>query len=253
MTTRFIAAKTSSNRPKRLLLLALLYACGAAASVRADSTTATCIFSRHDHTIPPEKGPCTFSQRQGNATVRFGRWEFRFPVAEQGRSYERSASSEGIRFNREGQYTLQVLWSPAATAIAKPKGWEFDNFFLGRWQGQSTAGQAVIDVLTVEPNRIRWGNPINGICDSDYSVMQLPWGRHGRYPDQLVPPSAPSDLVFGVVRLTLQPGPCSTGDAVIQLAIPLDGSSALEVVTYNAKGQLIGQYGAFKALPRLKP
>lgn len=56
-----------------------------------------------------------------------------------------------------------------------------------------------------------------------------------------------------MVRLTLQPAPCSTGDAVIQLAIPLDGTSALEVVTYNAKGQLIGQYGAFKALPRLKP
>ena len=112
-------------------------------------------------------------------------------------------------------------------AMAKPKGWQFDNVFLGRWQGQSTAGQAVIDVLTVEPNRIRWGNPINGICDSDYSVTQLPWGRHGRYPDQLVPPSAPSDLVFGVVRLTLQPAPCSTGDAVIQLAIPLDGTSAL--------------------------
>jgi hypothetical protein len=233
--------------------MVLLYACGATEAARADSTSASCIFSRHDHTIPLEKGPCTFSQRQGNTTVRFGHWEFRFPAAEQGRSYERSASSMGIRFNREGQYTLQVLWPSAAMAMAKPNSWQFDNFFLGRWQGQSTAGQAVIDVLTVEPNRIRWGNPINGMCDSDYSVRQLPWGRQGRYPDQLVPPSAPSDLVFGVVRLTLQPGPCSTGDAVIQLAMPLDGSSALEVVTYNAKGKLIGQYGAFKALPRLKP
>jgi hypothetical protein len=40
---------------------------------------------------------------------------------------------------------------------------------------------------------------------------------------------------------------------VIQLAMPLDGSSALEVVTYNAKGQLIGQYGAFQSLPRITP
>ncbi|MCX5940337.1 MAG: hypothetical protein NTX18_04820 [Cyanobium sp. LacPavin_0818_WC50_MAG_67_9] len=240
--------------PSRLLfLLVLLSASGAAPAARADSTTATCILSRHDHTLPLEKGPCTFSQRQGNATVRFGRWAFDFPAAEQGRRYERTASSEGIRFNREGHYTLQVLWLPAAVAIAKPKGWAHDNFFLGRWQGQSTAGRAVIDVLTVEPNRIRWGNAINGMCDSDYSVQQLPWGRNGRYPDQLVPPSAPSDLVFGVVRLTLQPGPCSSGDAVIQLANPLDGSSALEVVTYNANGELIGQYGTFKALPRTTP
>jgi hypothetical protein len=55
-------------------------------------------------------------------------------------------------------------------------------------------------------------------------------------------------LVFGVARLTLQPGPCSTGAAVIQLAMPLDGSAALEVVTYGADGRLIGQYGAFTPL-----
>jgi hypothetical protein len=89
------------------------------------------------------------------------------------------------------------------------------------------AGMAVIDVLTVEPNRIRWGNPLNGICDSDYSVQTLPWGRHGRYPDQLVPPSRSSDLVYG--------------------------SSALEVVTYDASGRLIGQYGVFTPLPAAKP
>ena len=141
-----------------------------------------------------------------------------------------------------------MLWLPAPAALPKPPGWNTDNFFLGRWQGQTTAGRAVIDVLTVEPSRIRWGNAINGMCDSDYSVEQLPWGRHGRYPDQLVPPSASSDLVFGVARLTLRPGPCRTGDAVIQLAMPLDNSRALEVVTYNAKGQLIGQYGAFTPL-----
>lgn len=214
--------------PSRLLpLIALLSASAAVAPARADNTSATCVFSRHDHTVPVEQGPCTFSQR--------------------------SASSEGIRFNREGQYTLQVLWRTAQGAIPKPPGWDSDNFFLGRWQGESTAGRAVIDVLTVEPDRIRWGNKANGVCDSDYSVEQLPWGRNGRYPDQLVPPSQPTDLVFGVARLTLQPGPCRTGDGVIQLAMPLDGSRALEVVTYDAGGRLTGQYGAFTPLPSPRP
>jgi hypothetical protein len=37
--------------------------------------------------------------------------------------------------------------------------------------------------------------------------------------------------------------------AVIQLAMPLDGPSALEVVTYDAKGQLTGSYGVFRPLP----
>ena len=242
----------------RLLPLLLWFAASAALQpVRADTTPATCLFSVHDHTVPVERGPCTFSQRQGNVTVRFGEREFDFPSAEDGRSYERSNSSEGIRFNREGQYTLRVLWTGAQAAesqpVPKPQGWATDNFYLGRWQGQSTAGRAVIDVLTVTPNRVRWGNAFNGICDSDYSVETLPWGRNGRYPDQLVPPSQPTDLVYGVARLTLRPGPCSTGDAVIQLAMPLDGSSALEVVTYGADGRLIGSYGAFTPLPSARP
>jgi len=230
-----------------LPLIALLGASVAVAPARADSMEASCILSRHDHTLPLEKRPCLFSQRQGNVTVRFGEQIFRFLSDEQGITYQRDNRSDGIRFNREGLYTLQVLWRSAPAPVAKPKGWESDNFFLGHWQGQSTAGRAVIDGLTVSPNRIRWGNAINGICDSDYSVANLPWGRNGRYPDQLVPPKQPTDLVFGVARLTLRPGPCATGVAVIQLAMPLDGSNALEVVTYAANGQLIGQYGAFKA------
>ena len=214
----------------------------------ADSTPATCILSRHDHTLQPEKGPCTFSQRQGNVTVRFGSNSFDFPSAEEGRSYGRSNSGEGIRFNREGLYTLQVLWRGAGATVPKPPGWQHDNIYLGRWQGETRAGRAVIEVLTVGANRIRWGNPFNGVCDSDYSVEILPWGHQGRYLDQLVPPHQNSELVFGVARLTLQPGPCSTGAAVIQLAMPLDGSAALEVVTYGADGRLIGQYGAFTPL-----
>ena len=144
--------------------------------------------------------------------------------------------------------TAPKLADPAVT-ISKPKGWEGDNVFLGRWQGNSTAGRAVLEVLTVEPNRVRWGNAANGICDSDYSVEQLPWGRNGRFPDQLVPPTQPTDLVFAVARLTLKPGPCKPGVAMIQLAKPLDGSDALQVVTYDAQGDVRGNYPDLMALP----
>ena len=77
----------------------------------------------------------------------------------------------------------------------------------------------------------------------------LPWGRNGRFPDQLVPPTQPTDLDYGVVRLTLKPRPCNTGLAVIQLAKLLDGSEALQVVTYDAKGDVRGSYPDLTALP----
>ena len=93
----------------------------------------------------------------------------------------------------------------------------------------------MIEVLTLEPNRIRWGNAFNGVCDSDYSV-------------EILSPRQPSEPLSGMVRLTLQPGPCATGDAVVELALPADGSSGLEVVTYGADGRLIGQYGTFTPL-----
>ena len=145
--------------------------------------------------------------------------------------------------------TPSVTPAEHASATSKPKGWDSDNIFLGRWQGNSTAGRAVLEVLTVAPNRVRWGNAANGICDSDYSVEHLPWGRNGRFPDQLVPPSQPSDLVYAVVRLTLQPRPCNTGVAVIQLARPLDDSDSLQVVTYDAKGEMRGNYPGLTELP----
>jgi hypothetical protein len=235
----------------RRLVIALLAlaATQAAAPAMAGGPAHTCMLSRHDHTLAVEKGPCLFSERQGNVNVRFGPWAFQFPETEQGITYQRTTSAEGIRFNREGHYTLQVIWRRSQDTLAKPRGWATDNFFLGRWQGQSTAGRAVLDVLSVEPDRVRWGNRANGICDSDFSVETLPWGRNGLYPDQLLPPAQPTDLVFGVSRLTLQPGPCRTGDAVIQLAMPLDGSNALEVVTYDAAGNLTGSYGVLTPLP----
>ena len=137
-----------------------------------------------------------------------------------------------------------------AERSSRPKGWNSDNVFLGRWQGNSTAGRAVLDVLSVEPKRVRWGNAANGVCDSDYSVEQLPSEPNGRFPDQLIAPTAPTDLVYAVVRLTLEPDPCSTGVAVIQLAKPLDGSDTLQVVTYDTKGAVRGQYPDLSALGR---
>ena len=130
----------------------------------------------------------------------------------------------------------------------KPPGWATNNVYLGRWRGLSPAGMAVIGVLTVEPNRIRWGHQAHGLCDSDYQVEPLTGGRHGTYPDQLEPPSPPTDLVDGVVRLSLKPRPCSSGDAVIQLAVSLDGSNHLQVNTYDANGKLMGRYGSFEPI-----
>lgn len=136
--------------------------------------------------------------------------------------------------------------APAVAPIPKPHGWATDNFYLGRWQGLSTAGMAVIDVLTVEPNRVRWGNAANGKCDSDYAVKFLPWGRNGTFPHQLTPPSERTDLIYGVVQLTLKPKPCRTGAAVIQLAMPLDGSHTPDVITLDATGKPTGYFGAFQ-------
>ena len=79
--------------------------------VRADSTEARCHLLVLDGSTPEKTGPCWFSQRQGNVDVRFGARAFHFPAAEQGLSYQRINSSEGIRFSREGQFRLQVLWA----------------------------------------------------------------------------------------------------------------------------------------------
>lgn len=126
--------------------------------------------------------------------------------------------------------------------LPRPPGWATDPTFLGRWQAHSTAGAAILNVLSVRPERVRWGTPYNGFCSSAYSVQRLPDG-HGTYPDNLLPPATPSDLTYAVVRLTLEPSPCRTGDAVLQLAVPHDGSRRVFVTTYAADGRLTGWYG----------
>lgn len=118
---------------------------------------------------------------------------------------------------------------------------------FGRWRAQSTAGMAVLDVLTLTPYLVRWGNAFNGRCDRAYTVEELPSGQ-GTYPDNLVPPAAPTDLRFRVVRLRLQPGPCGH-DAALQLAVPLDGSDRLFVNSYAGDGSLTGWYGELNRLP----
>ena len=106
---------------------------------------------------------------------------------------------------------------------------------------------AVLDVLTLTPERVRWGNAFNGRCDRAYAVEELPTGQ-GTYPDNLVPPASPTDLRFRVVRLRLEPGPCGR-DAVLQLAVPQDGSDRLFVNSYAGDGSLTGWYGELNRVP----
>ena len=95
----------------RPALLAALIACAAGqGAALADSTEATCVLSRHDHTMAVEKGPCQFSQRQGNVNVRLNWWAFRFDADDDGKTYQRQADANGLRFTREGEYTLTVIW-----------------------------------------------------------------------------------------------------------------------------------------------
>ncbi len=79
----------------------------------ADTALAYCVLSRHDHTIAIEQGPCQWSQRQGNASIRFRGWAFEFPSSEEGKTYtrrNREGAEAGPVFTREGQYTLSVYW-----------------------------------------------------------------------------------------------------------------------------------------------
>ena len=118
---------------------------GGALPVQADSTEAYCQLSRHDHTLPLEGGQCIFSQRQGNVNITFNRTTYHFPANEQGTGYQRSANAEGLRFNREGDYTLNVLWRrqySCGDAMQTPVSAVFVNTSqppsVERWEDQGT-------------------------------------------------------------------------------------------------------------------
>ncbi|QNI85660.1 hypothetical protein SynPROS71_01879 [Synechococcus sp. PROS-7-1] len=64
----------------------------------------------------------------------------------------------------------------------------------------------------MEPDRVQWGRALNGIDESDESV----------------------------VRLTLKPGPSKSGDVVLQLAKPTDGSNEIQMVTYDTNSNMNG-------------
>jgi hypothetical protein len=59
-------------------------------------------------------GLSLFSQSQGNVNVQMGkRWAFRFDANQQGIGDQRENQDNGLRFNREGDYTLSVCWRQA--------------------------------------------------------------------------------------------------------------------------------------------
>lgn len=88
-----------------------------AVPARADSTTAYCVLSRSDASRRIEQGPCQWSQRQGNVSIRFRDWAFEFASADEGKTYtrlNREGPEAGPVFTREGRYTLSVYWRKPA-------------------------------------------------------------------------------------------------------------------------------------------
>jgi hypothetical protein len=80
-----------------------------AAPSMADSTKAYCTLVWDDTSKVPIRGPCDFSQSSGNVYVYdFNYYNFAFPPAEQGKTYQRDNREEGISFSRKGQYKLNV-------------------------------------------------------------------------------------------------------------------------------------------------
>jgi hypothetical protein len=72
---------------------------------------AYCLLSRHDYTLPIEQGPCAFRERHGDITVTMKpHGTFSFDTKQQGISHQQAENIDGIRFNKEGEFTLQVLW-----------------------------------------------------------------------------------------------------------------------------------------------
>ena len=80
--------------------------------VQADTVRgALCELTRANTSIPTEEFRCDFSQFQGNAYIDSDRWAFKFPYAEQGKTFRRQATVDFLRFYRDGQYILTIYQS----------------------------------------------------------------------------------------------------------------------------------------------
>lgn len=72
---------------------------------------AYCLLSRHDDSLPIQRGPCAFRERDGDITVSMQpHGTFSFAANQHGISHEHADNADGIRFTREGEFTLQVFW-----------------------------------------------------------------------------------------------------------------------------------------------
>ena len=102
--------RASEEMIRTTLTVAVLTFGSSSVPAMANSTKAYCTLAWHDDSMPLIEGPCDFSQSEGNAYVDdFNYYKFAFPSAEQGKTYKRDNKSERISFNREGEYTLNVL------------------------------------------------------------------------------------------------------------------------------------------------
>lgn len=72
---------------------------------------AYCLLRRHNDTLPIQRGPCAFRERDGDITVSMQpHGTFSFAANQHGISHEHADNADGIRFTREGEFTLQVFW-----------------------------------------------------------------------------------------------------------------------------------------------
>ncbi|AKN60031.1 hypothetical protein WB44_01590 [Synechococcus sp. WH 8020] len=78
-----------------------------AAPAMAEISPSKCRLIRYGDTNTVETFNCDFRQAFGNVQVWSDRWNFEFPIAEQGKSFIR-INRIPLTFTRNGQYTLEV-------------------------------------------------------------------------------------------------------------------------------------------------
>lgn len=73
----------------------------------AEISASQCKLIKYGPTTTVETFACDFRQSGGNVQVWSDRWNFEFPIAEQGKTFIR-INRIPLTFTRTGQYTLQV-------------------------------------------------------------------------------------------------------------------------------------------------